>query len=219
MGTRRGGIVSDERLRELYSAALAGRPVAAAHPSPEAIAALARREGPEAARLATLDHVMECAECRREFDLLRTVERAGVESGAAGRGAARRGWFMPVALAASVLLAVGIGRQMLRPTGGDPTRGTGEAGAVVLVQPGPEGAAGEPVTFAWQPVPGASRYDLELLDARGSVAAAAATSDTSATPAATRDLPPGEYRWWVRATTSDARTLRSPLRPLRVTAR
>ena len=211
--------MSDQRLRELYSAAVASRPGTATHPSPEAIAALARREGPEDARLATLDHVMECAGCRRDFDLLRTMERAGVESGAAGRGAARRGWFMPVALAASVLLAVGIGRQMLRPTGGDPTRGTGEAGAVVLVQPGPEGAAGEPVTFAWQPVPGASRYDLELLDARGSVAAAAATSDTSATPAATRDLPPGEYRWWVRATTSDARTLRSPLRPLRLTAR
>lgn len=211
--------MSDQRLRDLYAAGLTGRPVATAHPAPEAIAALARREGPEAARLATLDHVMECAECRRDFDLLRTVERAGVESGAAGRGAARRGWFMPAALAASVLLAVGIGRQMLQPAGGDTTRGTGESGAVVLVQPGPQGAAGEPVTFAWRPVPGASRYDLELLDARGTVAAAAATSDTSAAPAATRDLPPGEYRWWVRATTSDARTVRSPLRPLRLTAR
>jgi hypothetical protein len=211
--------VSDERLRELYAAALAGRSGAGVHPSPEAIAALARREGPEEARLATLDHVMECAECRRDFDLLRTVERAGVESGVAGRAAARRSWFMPAALAASVLLAVGLGRQVLRSTGDDTTRGTGDSGAVVLVQPGLERAAGEPVTFVWRPVPGASRYDLELLDAHGSVAAAAATSDTSAAPEAARVLPPGEYRWWVRATTSDARTLRSPLRPLRLTAR
>jgi len=210
--------VSDQRLRELYSAAVARRPRTTAHPAPEAVAALARREGPEDARLATLDHVMECAECRRDFDLLWTVERAGAESGAAGRGAPRRGWFMPAALAASVLFAVGIGRQMLR-SGDDTTRGSGASGAVSLVQPGPQLAAGQPVTFAWRPVPGASRYDLELLDARGSVAAAAATSDTSATPAATRDLPPGEYRWWVRATTSDARTVRSPLRPLRLTAR
>jgi hypothetical protein len=218
MGTRRGGIVSDERLRELYSAALASRPRTAAHPSPEAIAALARREGPEDARLATLDHVMECPECRRELDLLRTVERAGLESGAAGRSAARRGWLVPAALAASVLLAVGVGRQMLRSSGGDTSRG-GEPSAVIILQPGPDLAAGEPVTFAWRPVPGATRYDLELLDARGSVAATAATSDTSAAPPAARGLPPGEYRWWVRATTSDARTLRSPLRPLRLTAR
>jgi hypothetical protein len=210
--------VSDQRLRELYSAAVASRPGTATHPSPEAIAALARREGPEDARLATLDHVMECAGCRRDFDLLRTMERAGVESGAAGRGAARRGWFMPAALAASVLLAVGIGRQMLR-SGDDTTRGSGASGAVWLVQPGPQLAAGQPVAFAWRPVPGASRYDLELLDARGSVAAAAATTDTSAAPEAVRSLPPGEYRWWVRATTSDARTLRSPLRSLRLTAR
>jgi hypothetical protein len=211
--------VSDERLRELYATALARRPGGGTHPSPEAIAALARREGPEEARLATLDHVMECADCRRDFDLLRTVERAGADSGVAGRAARRRSWLIPAALAASLLLAVGIGRQLLRSAGTDTTRGSGESGAVVLVQPGPELRAGEPITFAWRPVPGASRYQLELLDVRGSVAAAAATGDTAASPEAARGLPPGEYRWWVRVTTSDARTLRSPLRPLRLTAR
>ena len=82
--------MSDDRLRELYAIAQAGRSAGAGgeHPAPEAIAALVRREGPEEARLATLDHVMSCADCRRDFDLLRAVERAGVESGAAGRAAA-----------------------------------------------------------------------------------------------------------------------------------
>jgi hypothetical protein len=204
--------MSDERLRELYATALAGRPAAAgAHPSPEAIAALARREGPEDSRLATLDHVMACAECRRELDLLRTVERAGREAGAP----ARRSWFVPAALAASVLLAVGIGRQVLRSPADDTTRG-GDSGAIVLVQPGADVPAGRPVVFAWHPVPTASRYQLELLDAGGGVAASATTADTTAALDAARSLPRGEYRWWVRATTSDARSLRSDLRPLRL---
>jgi hypothetical protein len=212
--------VSDDRLRELYVTALTGQSAGAAgeHPSPEVLAELVRREGSEEARLATLDHVMRCAECRREFDLLRSVERAGVESGAAGRAGGRRAWLMPAALAASVLLAVGVGRTVLRSAGDDTTRGDGH-GTVVLVQPGREARAGDALTFAWRAVPGASRYELELLDAGGGVLASAATTDTTVSPAAARALPPGDYRWWVRATTPDARSLRSALRPLRLVAR
>ena len=206
--------MTEERLRQLYSAAVAGRSSAERHPAPEAIAALARREGSEADRLATLDHVMGCGRCRRDFDLLRTVQRAGVESGVVSSGA-RRSWFVPVALAASVLLAVGIGREALRMRSDDITRGS-ETGAVTLVRPGADAAAGEPLTFAWRPVPAAQRYQLELLDAGGNVVATAATRDTAAAPLAVRTLPPGEYRWWVRATTSDARVLRSALRLLRL---
>jgi hypothetical protein len=217
MGTGRGGIVSDERLRELYTAALAGGPADRAHAAPEALAALARREGSEVDRLATLDHVMSCADCRRDFGLLRTVERAGAEAGVAGRGAVRRGWFLPAALAASLLLAVSLGRQLLRQPD-DTTRG-GAAEAVVLVQPGAELPAGHPVTFAWRPVRGANRYELELLDSSGVVAASASTADTSASPGAAPALPPGEYRWWVRALLVDSRTIRSPLQTLRLTAR
>jgi len=206
--------MSEERLRQLYSAAVAGRSRAEGHPAPEAIAALARREGSEAGRLATLDHVMGCGECRRDFNLLRTVQRAGVESGVAPSGA-RRSWFMPVALAASLLLAIGIGRAALQVRSDDTTRGR-ETGAVTLVRPGTDAAAGEALTFTWRPVPGAQRYELELLDAGGNVVASAATGDTATAPQAVRTLAPGEYRWWVRATTSDARVLRSALRPLRL---
>jgi hypothetical protein len=209
--------VSDDRLRELYATVLTGQSAGAAaeHPSPEALAELVRREGSEEARLTTLDHVMSCADCRRDLDLLRSVERAGVESRGAG---GRRAWLMPAALAASVLLAVGVGRTVLRSAGDDTTRGDGN-GAVVLVQPGREARAGDAVTFAWRAVPGASRYELELLDTGGGVLASAATTDTTVSPAAARALPPGDYRWWVRATTPDARALRSALRPLRLVAR
>lgn len=211
--------MSDERLRELYATAQAGGIGGAGgeHPSPELIAALVRREGPEGTRLATLDHVMSCPECHREFDLLRAVERAAADGGASARPAARRAWLMPAALAASVLLAVGVGQAVLRSGGDETSRGGGEA--VTLVQPGREAPAGDALTFSWHAVPGASRYELELLDAGGGVVASAATTDTTVTPPAARGLPPGDYRWWVRTTTSDARALRSVLRPLRLVAR
>ena len=207
--------MSDERLRDLYAAAVKAGVTTpgGSHPSPEAIAELVNRTGAEDARLATLDHVMSCADCRRDFDLLRTVERAG----GAARPAARRSWILPTALAATLLVAVGLGRSLRTPAE-DTTRG-GHDSPVVLVAPGAEATAGDPVVFAWHPVVGARRYELELLDAGGSVAASAATTDTTATPSATPSLPPGEYRWWVRATAADARSVRSALRPLRLTAR
>lgn len=210
--------MSDERLRELYAGAVRGRSSQdARHPAPEALVALVRREGREDARLTTLDHVMGCAECRREFDLLRTVEQAGAESAAAGRTGVGRSWRIPAALAATLLLAVGLGRSLLSPAT-DTTRGDDES-AIALVQPSDRAMTGGQVIFAWRPAPGATRYELEVLDAGGSVAASAATSDTTAAPAAMPGLPAGEYRWWVRATTSDARTLRSPLRSLVLTGR
>jgi hypothetical protein len=124
---------------------------------------------------------------------------------------------VPTALAATLLLAVGVGRTLLRPAD-DTTRG-GPGSALVLVSPGAEATAGDPLVFTWRPVAGASRYELELLDAGGGVAAAAATADTTASPTAAAGLAPGDYHWWVRATTADARSLRSPIRPLRLTAR
>jgi hypothetical protein len=212
--------VSDDRLRELYAIAQTGATAGPGgeHPAPEAIAALVRREGSEEGRLATLDHVMSCADCRRDFDLLRAVEQAGVESGATGRARGRRAWLIPAALAASFLLAVGVGRTVLRAGGDDTMRGDNR-GPVVLVRPGREAKAGDVLIFSWRAVPDASRYEIEVLNAGGGVVASAATTDTTISSEAIRLLPPGDYRWWVRATTPDARSLRSAIRPLRLLAR
>ncbi|MEO7986724.1 MAG: hypothetical protein ABI766_09345 [Gemmatimonadales bacterium] len=211
--------MNEERLREAYIAAVEGGAVrpSAAHPSPEALASLARREGPEAARLATLDHVMSCRECRAEFDLLRAVEGADAKLGAA-RSTGRRAWFVPAALAASLLVAIGLGRMATRPGDDDITRG-GETGAISLLRPGAEAIAGDSLTFAWTPAPGARKYSLEVLDAGGRVVLMAETSDTMATPAVATGLPSGDYKWWVRATTSDAQSVRSAVRPLRLTTK
>lgn len=208
--------MSDERLRELYAGALAGGPLPGrVHAAPEAIAALARREGPEDERLATLDHVMACPECKRDFDLLLAVERAGGQRGVAARDWGGRGWRGALALAATVMLVVGVGL-LVRSPAGDVTRG--DDAAVVLLQPGPEALIRETVTFVWHPVAGARSYELEVLDAAGNVAATATTPDTTAAPETVRALPAGNYRWWVRASTRDARTVRSDLRALQLTA-
>jgi hypothetical protein len=210
--------VNEDRLRAAYMAVMnRGALGGPTHVSPEAIAALARREGPESERLTTLDHVMSCIDCRKDFDLLRALEQAGRQAEAT-RATSRRAWLVPAALAASLLVAVGLGRLVMKPASEDVTRGS-EAGAPTLLRPGAEAAAGDPITFVWSAAPGAREYTIELLDAGGGVVVTEETADTTVAPGKTAALPPGDYTWWVRATTTDARTLRSSVRPLRLEAR
>jgi hypothetical protein len=213
MGHDGGVKVTEAQLKDAYQAHLARtRTGRASCPSPEAIQTLVRREGDESARLATLDHVMSCRDCRAELDLLRTVEEAGTRAGAAP---ARRRWMMPAALAATLLVAVGLGRVALRPP--DDAVRSGDVGRVELVAPGAEVTAGAPVSFAWRPVDGASRYRLEVLNESGDLAIEAETHDTALVSDSAARLAPGLYQWWVIAL-SPAPGPRSELRRLRVVA-
>jgi hypothetical protein len=216
MGHDGGVKVTEAQLKEAYQAHLArSRRDRASCPSPEAIQALVRREGHETARLATLDHVMSCGECHTELDLLRTVEEAGQRSGAASVPSRRR-WMMPAALAATVLIAVGLGRVVLQPSA-DTVR-SGDGAHVELIAPGAEVPSGAPVSFAWRPVEGASRYRLEVLNESGDLTIEAETHDTALTSASAARLAPGSYQWWVIAF-SPGPGPRSELRRLRVVAR
>jgi hypothetical protein len=211
---RRDHVVTEGQVKQIYAAATARR--RGDCPPPEALQALARREGEEQARLATLDHAMSCASCRAELDLLRSIEEAGAELGAE-RGAKRRTWFVPAALAATVLLAVGIGRFALAPTGDEPLR-SGEGAGVAVLAPAAEAVAGDPLAFAWRPVPGAERYRVEVLTGDGDVAIEAETRDTALTVDGVRRLEAGDYRWWVVAYAPRPGP-RSELRPLRLKAK
>ena len=208
--------VNEQRLREIYGGVMTsrGRGRLSACPEPEAILALVRREGPEETRLATLDHVMSCVDCRPEFDLLRSLEVAGADAGAtAGPG---RRWMAPLALAASVLLAVVVGRYALP---GAPERDVVRSGAedrVTLLAPPTEAATGSPLLFAWQPIAGASRYRVEMMNGAGEVVLEAETADTAILLQSAAGLEPGDYQWWVGATAPGA--ARSALRPLRLSA-
>ena len=217
---RRDELVNQEWLREIYAGAMASRGAkagrGAACPFPEAVLALVRREGSEDARLATLNHVMSCADCRAEFDLLRSIELAGAEAGAEARPG-RRGWLVPAVLAASVLLAVVIGRLALPTAPESEVVRSGSDGGVTLIAPPPESSAGSPMLFAWHPVPGAARYRLEVLTSDGEVALEAETPDTAITLQGAAGLAPGDYKWWVGASSAGT-AARSALRPLRLTA-
>ena len=215
----RDQLMNEERLRRIYSGVMASHGVragrTAACPAPEAILALVRRDGSEESRLATLDHVMSCDECRPEFDLLRSIELAGAEAGVAARPG-RPSWIIPAALAASVLLAVVVGRLMLPSIPENEVIRSGGEGGVTLLAPPSEATAGSPMLFVWHATPGAGRYRLEVLTSEGEVALEAETADTAIMLQSVADLPPGDYTWWVGATAAGA-AARSALRPLRLT--
>jgi hypothetical protein len=209
--------ISDEQLREAYARALEerGRTHRGDCPSPEAMLALARREGRESDRLTTLDHVMSCGHCQQEFELLRALARAGGEEGRRAVEQIRWRRYASVALAASVLLAVGVGvEQRFGRDGADVLRG--DADDIALAAPAAEAAvaASSPVVLAWHPLEGATRYSIELLSTDGTLAFSGQTADTTLIVAA----PPvaGEYRWLVRAQAGDGTERRSAARALRV---
>jgi hypothetical protein len=209
--------VNDEQMREIYGGLMTtrARRGSSSCPTPEALLALVRREGPEEPRLATLDHVMSCADCRSEFDLLRSIELAGAEAGATARPGRR--WLAPVALAASVLLAVVIGRYALPGTPGSDVVRSGEKERLTLLAPPTQATTGAPLRFAWHSIPGAGSYRLEVMDTAGEVVLEAQTADTAILLQGAADLEPGNYQWWVGATAPDE--ARSALRPLRLEAR
>jgi hypothetical protein len=206
--------MSPTRLQDLYSQALARRNAASgACVSPEDLLALVRQEGPEARRLEVLDHVMGCRECHREFELLQALEvaaRGGQPR--VVRSISRR--MVPLALAASLLLAVGIGLAV-RERAGSEDIPRGGAHQLDLLTPPSEVAPGQPITFSWRTVPSAQRYQLEVLDATGAAIFSEFTPDTSLIWSADRLRPGASYRWWVRDVTPGAE-LNSAVRPLRV---
>lgn len=208
--------MNDEQLREIYAGVMTARAQSGRTPcpEPETILELVRREGPEQARLATLDHVMSCAECRSEFDLLRSIDLAGAQGGAAVRPGRR--WLAPLALAASVLLAVVLGRYALPRV---PEREVVRSGAedrILLHAPPTEAPTGTPILFAWHPITGAGRYRVEVMHPSGEVVLEAETADTAILIRSAADLAAGDYQWWVGATAPGA--VRSELRALRLTA-
>ena len=227
--------MKDERLQDLYARVLARSTTAtrAAHGrercvTPEELLGLVRREGPEERRLQVLDHIMACDVCRGEFELLRSIEGAGsaVEAAEAApdipRIGARGGWrrLAPLALAASVLLAVGLSIGLQRSWFGS-TDGSGvmrgAADEVTALAPAGEIRPEAPITFAWRPVPGARRYGVEVLDLGGELEYADSTTDTVLVMRETGRLTPGaEYQWWVRASLDAGAQARSTPRRFRL---
>jgi len=189
--------MTNDRLGHYYRHALRAR--ARERPAPdvplEAIEALAagRLSHDEAAAL--LDRVMADERLRQEFELLRSVHQAR-----ALKAPARR-WLGTIALAATVVIAIG-GLMRLRQHDDAPPRIRGGDGtAVVLVSPADGATMAPPVILSWRPVDGALRYGFDLLDGNGDVAFTGQTADTTFTLPAAAVQPGTRYRWVLTATT------------------
>ncbi|HET7469950.1 MAG TPA: hypothetical protein VFJ81_09765 [Gemmatimonadales bacterium] len=217
-------VAETERLQKLYAGRVAGRTGSEPHASPDAILAVVTREGSEEERLATLEHVMACAECHREYQWLTAVNEAGVEAeGSAGAAPRRSRWLgAPMAMAASLLVAIGVGVVLsgVFRSADDRERGGGASADIALVGPADRASIAGPIVFVWHAAPGVSRYVLEVQRADGSVALADTTADTSATVTdLSRLRPDSAYRWWVREATDGAEPRSSAFRDLRLSGR
>jgi len=172
-------------------------------PSEDALLSALRGESPEHERLRTLDHALQCAACRRELALLHSVSGLGARAGSVLRRGLTWRRVIPLALAASLLLAVGVaGVSRWQRSGGDVTRAGGST-TPTLVRPsnGSTVAAGR-VRFVWRSVAGALGYTLEVDATDGTVLFTARTADTALTAPLTGTAT-GEYRWSVAARMDD----------------
>jgi hypothetical protein len=177
-------------------------------PSPEALLAAIRGEGAPAERMAVLDRALTCDACRREMALLRSVSEPKP-------AVARTGWqrMGPLALAASLLLAVGV--YAVNRWRGDDTVRDGSAGEPALISPAAGDAGSGSVRFVWHPVPGALRYTMEVFAQDGTVLYSATTPDT-VLAAPLDSLARGEHRWWIGARMDDGTDRHSEMRAIRL---
>jgi len=116
------------------------------------------------------------------------------------RAPAGRGWWrsgVPVAVAATLLLAVGITRWGGRAV--EPVL-RGAIDTVALAAPADGAELATPIDFAWHPVDGAVRYEFQLLDTDPTPIFSTVVADTTMVLPASVTLRPGViYRWLVRA--------------------
>jgi hypothetical protein len=203
--------LSDEKLRALYGALAADAPETP-HPDPEHLADAALGRGSPESRLATFDHALSCAACRRELDLLQTVAQAGANL-------RQQRFRTRLVLATAAVVVVGIGLSIARrgspvaeeERGGAAGDDTGRR-AIELVAPVGPVAPGATPSLVWRRVPGASSYKVEIVSDRAAVVVRSGTSDTMLV---WPSLPRGQtYRWRVSATQADGTVRRSPFTDL-----
>ena len=211
----------DDALRAAYEPAL--RESTVTHtpdcPSETKLLSAVRGDGDPTERLHVLDHALKCPACRREMALLHAVSGGGGETVAAPRAMRELSWrrWMPAALAASLVLAVGlVSVARLRNRGGEEITRAGAASGPALVTPA-NGAAVRPglVQFVWRPNPEVIQYTLEVDATDGTVLFSSPTRDTTfRAPIAATAV--GENRWVIRAKLQDGSEKRSDAWVLRV---
>lgn len=199
--------MNDEELRREYQRSSSAT-AWGAHPEPEQLERLLNGEGPEAERLALLEHVLRCQTCGPELDLLRTAAEG---SRAVERRAPATRW---LALAAAALLIIGIGTLTLRGHRAAPAADVlrGKAESISLIEPSSGASIATPVQLAWHRLEGATSYRVELLSTGGELLGTWNTPDTAlAIPDSAHISASESYDVWVRATLADRTEVSSPI--------
>ncbi|HMS03974.1 MAG TPA: hypothetical protein PKE51_13415 [Gemmatimonadaceae bacterium] len=201
--------MADPDLASVYASLLRGRTNARADCPPlEAVQALAATDGHDPSRLEQLDHVMSCASCMGEYEMLRAVRVAGETPQAT---ATRRSPLVlpAIGLLAASLLVFSVSR---REPDADTDRVRGRTDAVEFVTPTTVVSRIDSLRLTWHAVPQASAYEVELLTPDGAVLFTTTTPDTTLRVAP--DVVPANVsvvEWLVLARRADGNVLRSPL--------
>jgi hypothetical protein len=197
---------NDDRLRLAYTESLTTRRLpATSHPEPETLVAVAERSGTEAVRLEVLDHVMACAACRQELDLIRaSLAAAGMPR--------QRTWFRSpsvglMALAATLLVVAGV--ELFTTSGTDVDVGPRlRGGSSTATHPVQWRSSGD-ATLAWRPVADAASYRLEVIDETGAAVVDSTMRDTSFVLADSLVRNRRGLSWSVTTTLGDGSTVSS----------
>ena len=211
-------MTDDAELRDAYRELIAARAPndRSDCPAPESLLAVVERTGDEVDRLATLDHVMRCAACRRDLDLVRAAALAAEQAAAdaspalhvvrGGGRSARRFPLRSVAVAAGLVVAVGIGTLTWHPGRRQPLlRGDTHTVMLLAPEPRPDGSA----LLRWRTVPGAVAYRVEVFAPSGQTVVADTVSDSTFVLPAGKARPEEALRWMVTALHGDGHEVHS----------
>lgn len=229
-GDDKGRIPSNDALRKAYRDAVEKQKPVTRDACPTAdelaeLAELAERDAIDEGSLliARVEHVMSCASCRPEYELLRATNAASRQNNPieteAPPVAPRRLPYRKVGIAAALLIAAGIGGNMWEQYQSRVVRTT-DSSNVVLIFPKSETTGG--ASFAWGRVEGAASYHIEVLDTTGAVVVQETTSDTTFSLVASdsaRVASLNTFDWIVTARRIDGNERSSPLTRVRIRAR
>lgn len=203
--------MTDEQLRQTYARVLAERAGRGDCVAPEDLMAIVEATLPEHERLRVLRHVGSCGTCRSELELLRTAADAGR---AIGRPR------VPALAAAASLVLLLSGALVWRAmsfSGGDIPRSP--ADVMQPLSPAEGQVVTAPPRLVWTRVPGVQSYDIEVLDAGGTLVYRGETRDTTFTlPVDAVTASGAEYFWWVGADLPSGPHVRSAARRFRIQA-
>lgn len=216
--------MTDERLRDAYQQHVLATTNNArvGCPTVDEIATAVAAPASDAARLDLLSHVLGCARCHAEFELLRATAVATdasareetVSTARTGTSVVRWRW---IGLAAALLVSVGIGRTMWRDDPTPVSRANDTASSdtrdVQLIAPR-DGWPSPVAELVWHAMPQTSAYVVDVLDTTGVVLLTAITSDTTL-PVSPRDRArldsAGAFDWFVTSRRLDGNERRSEL--------